>query len=164
GCQVGGIAAVGGAFLRALDQHLGVPQDAAEDVVEVVRDTAGEAAHRLHLFRLAQPLLEARALGVRELALGDVAQVHYHRADPRLVQQVADGVLDPAPRAVLVADAYFLHHDLARLTKGLVALAHRALMVLGVDELEILLAAHLVEAVAGEALEGRADVEDAARA
>src|SRR5262249_37054061 len=115
-------------------------------------------------FRLAQPLLEARALGVRELALGDVAQVHHHRADPRLVQQVADGVLDPAPRAVLVADAYFLHHDLARLTKGLVALAHRALMVLGVDELEILLAAHLVEAVAGEALEGRADVEDAARA
>src|SRR5437867_7534072 len=50
-----------------LDEHFGVAQDAAEDVVEVVRDAAGEAADRLHLLRLPEPLLEPRALGIGEL-------------------------------------------------------------------------------------------------
>ena len=91
-----------------------------------MRDAAGEAADRLHLLRLAQPLLEARALGIGELALGDVAQVHHHRADARLVQQVADRVLDPAPGAVLVADAHLLHDHLAGHAQRLLALAHRS--------------------------------------
>src|SRR5205807_7007991 len=55
-----------------LDEHFGVTQDPAEDIVEVVRDAAREAADRLHLLRLPQPLLEPRALGIGELALRDV--------------------------------------------------------------------------------------------
>src|SRR6266850_1304993 len=60
-----------------LDEHFGVAQDASEDVVEVVRDATSEAADRLHLLRLPQALLEPRALGIGELALGDVAEVHH---------------------------------------------------------------------------------------
>ena len=42
-------------------RELAVAEDRAEDVVEVVRDAAGEVAHRLHLLGLAQLRLEALA-------------------------------------------------------------------------------------------------------
>ena len=62
-------------------QHpLAVAQDRAEDVVEVVRDAAGERAHRLEALRLAQPRFQPPALG----PLGGLAQRALHRAhDPR---------------------------------------------------------------------------------
>jgi hypothetical protein len=44
-------------------QELGHPDDDREDVVEVVRDAAGELADRLHLLRLAQLALERDPLG-----------------------------------------------------------------------------------------------------
>ena len=44
-------------------QQLGVADDGGEEVVEVVRDAAGELADRLHLLRLTQLLLEALPLG-----------------------------------------------------------------------------------------------------
>ncbi len=37
-----------------LDHELAVPEDAGEQVVEVVRDAAGELADRFHLLRLAE--------------------------------------------------------------------------------------------------------------
>ena len=46
-----------------------------EDVVEVVGDAAGEAADRVHLLRLPELRLEARALLLGAAALGDVADV-----------------------------------------------------------------------------------------
>src|SRR5207248_7327061 len=94
------IAALGGSCGRALQQHLGVAEDAAEDVVEVVRDAASEAPDRLHLRRLAKPRLESRALGLGKLSLGDVAQVDDDGTDARLMQQVRRGDLHPTPRAV----------------------------------------------------------------
>ena len=45
---------------RAADQELAVPGDRREQVVEVVRDAAGEPADRFHLLRLAQLRLDAR--------------------------------------------------------------------------------------------------------
>src|ERR1043166_8910312 len=41
---------------------VGVPDDRRQDVVEVVRDTAGELPHRFHLLRLQQLLFEPLAL------------------------------------------------------------------------------------------------------
>src|SRR5499427_10804743 len=44
-------------------RHLAIAEDRAENVVEVVRDPAGERAHRLQSLRQAQLLLEPPALG-----------------------------------------------------------------------------------------------------
>ena len=60
-------------------RQLAVAQDRAQDVVEVVRDAAGERADRLHLLRTAQRVLRTRALQLaraqfllRALTLSDV--------------------------------------------------------------------------------------------
>ena len=54
-------------------QHLHRPDDGRQQVVEVVRDAAGELADRLHLLRMAQRLF-GLAQGVLRFALGgDVA-------------------------------------------------------------------------------------------
>ena len=50
---------------RALLRQLAVAEDGRQDVVEVVRDAAGERADRLELLRLAQLLFEPLALGSR---------------------------------------------------------------------------------------------------
>src|SRR6185369_8346247 len=49
--------------LELLLQELPIVGDDGEEVVEVVRDTAGEPAHRLELLRLAQLLFEHTVLG-----------------------------------------------------------------------------------------------------
>ena len=56
---------------RLAHQELGVPQDDAQRVVEVVGDAPGQAADRLHLLRLQQLRLEAPVLG-------DVLEGHSH--------------------------------------------------------------------------------------
>src|SRR5438876_10580026 len=48
---------------QVFEQQVDVARDRGEDVVEVVRDAAGQPAHRFHLLRLAQLLLEQHALG-----------------------------------------------------------------------------------------------------
>ena len=144
-----------------LDEHLGVAQDASEDVVEVVRDAAGEAADRLHLLRLPQPLLEPRALGVGKLALGDVAEVHHQRAHARLLEQVADGVLDPAPRPVLVAHHRLDRHHLPRRMHHLGAPAPRRLHMIRVKQLIGLAFAQVLDGVTEHALKAGAGVENA---
>jgi hypothetical protein len=48
-------------LLQLLGQHFGVADHDGEQVVEVVGDAPRELAHRLHLLRLAQLLLEAAA-------------------------------------------------------------------------------------------------------
>ena len=62
------VAAQRRALGRLLLRHLAVAEDRGEDVVEVVRDAAGERAHRLQLLRLPQLPLEALALGLGALA------------------------------------------------------------------------------------------------
>ena len=44
--------------LEVVDDHLRVAQDHGQDVVEVVRDSSGEAPDGLHLLRLTKLLLE----------------------------------------------------------------------------------------------------------
>ena len=87
---------------RFLEEHFAVGEDAGQDIVEVVRDAAGEPPDRFHLLRLAQPLLEPLALGLRELALGDIAEIHHHGLHAGFMEQVPRRRLDPPPRPVLV--------------------------------------------------------------
>src|SRR2546425_412654 len=51
-------AALGIAGRQLAQQQLRVPENRRPEVVEVVRDSAGELPHRLHLLRLAELLLE----------------------------------------------------------------------------------------------------------
>ncbi len=48
---------------QAAGQHLAIPQDDDQHVVEVVRDSAGEPSDRLHPLGLAQRFFGATALG-----------------------------------------------------------------------------------------------------
>ena len=62
------------ALLRRAQRPLAEAQDRAQDVVEVVRDAAGQRAHRLEPLGLPQAALQPRHLLLLALALGDVAQ------------------------------------------------------------------------------------------
>src|SRR5438046_1982421 len=53
---------------QAGEQHLGVAENRAEDVVEVVRDASGERAQRFQALRLAQALLESSPFPLAALA------------------------------------------------------------------------------------------------
>src|SRR5437868_1636407 len=48
---------------QILEEQVGVPRDGGEDVVEVMRDPAGQSSHGLHLLRLAELLLQLDSLG-----------------------------------------------------------------------------------------------------
>ncbi len=125
--------------LDARLRELAVAQDRAQDVVEVVRDPAREAPHRLHLLRLPELGGERLPLGLRAHPLGDVA----HEADdPPPPLPEARGILDRIPvdadrdpfalgalHAVLDGDV----GDLAR--HELLADAADALAVVGVHAL-----------------------------
>ena len=52
-----------GIAAHALLQQLQIAHDDGEQVVEIVRDAAGELAHGLHLLRLAELLLHLPTLG-----------------------------------------------------------------------------------------------------
>ena len=54
---------IGSPGLRSASEHLAVAEDDRQEVVEVVRDAAGEVPDRLHLLRLAELLLHPVALG-----------------------------------------------------------------------------------------------------
>src|SRR5207249_10303289 len=55
--------------LERADEQVGVAADRGQEVVEVVRDPAGQAADRLHLLRLAQLLVSRAELGLDAAAL-----------------------------------------------------------------------------------------------
>src|SRR5882724_6643640 len=57
-----------------LEGEPAVSQDAAEDVVEVVRDPTGEGADRLHLLRLVELLTELRLLCLGAALLGEALE------------------------------------------------------------------------------------------
>ena len=75
-----------------------------QQVVEVVRDAAGEPADRLHLLRLAQLLLGLAQRLLGALALGDVGDEHEPDVAARVVEVVRlDLDEDDAAVALLVA-------------------------------------------------------------
>ena len=53
-------------------QQLDVPEDHGEDVIEVVRDPAGQLAHRFHLLRLKQCFARLLECLMRQPQLGNV--------------------------------------------------------------------------------------------
>jgi hypothetical protein len=77
------------------EQDLRVARDHGQQVVEVVRDAAGEPPDRLHLLRLPEPFLEPQPLGhvVRE----------HERGPAALERDLAGRDLDIDQRAVLLA-------------------------------------------------------------
>ena len=86
------------AFGAVALHHLAVTEDRGEDVVEVVRDAAGQRAHRLELLRLAQLRFEPVALGLGVLAHGDVFERTGHPVRPALLVTQRDAALaEPAP-------------------------------------------------------------------
>ncbi len=93
---------------RRLLRELAVAEDGAEDVVEVVRNAAGERPHRFHLLRLAQLDFEPLLLRLRILARGDVDR----RPDETLhlaggIARAASAHLQPVPFAVGMPNAVF---------------------------------------------------------
>src|SRR3990172_3675357 len=77
---------------EAVQQELGPPEDHREQVVEVMRDPSGQAAHDLHLLGLEELRLEL-------LPLGEIEERHERRgtAVPRGER---DDALDPDAGAV----------------------------------------------------------------
>src|SRR5205807_1408420 len=57
---------------RSFLRHLAIAQNRPEDVVEVVRDSASQRAHRFELLRLAKLLLEASLFFFGNFARRDV--------------------------------------------------------------------------------------------
>ena len=63
GCAKGGFAnlvdvvALGVVRAKVFEQQIAVARDHGQEVVEIVGDPSGQATDRLHLLRLAQPLL-----------------------------------------------------------------------------------------------------------
>ena len=79
-------------------QQIRIAADGGEDVVEVVRHAARQAADRLHLLRQDDLLLE-------QPAIGHVAIVVDDRGDAGIVEQVGPHAFQVTPSPVLVAHA-----------------------------------------------------------
>ena len=87
-------------------QHLRVAAHDHQQIVEVVRDAAGQLAERLHLLRLRQLFARARRARLRLAPLGDVAG-DLGKADQRafLVMDRVDDDTRPEAAAVLAHGA-----------------------------------------------------------
>ena len=86
---------------QPLLQNLAVADDDAEQVVEVVRDAAGELAHGFHFLRLPELLFQPFA--VSDVTVHDNQLLYL----PGRAGDGAGGGLEYAPRTVLVAHAVF---------------------------------------------------------
>ena len=81
-----------GIAAHALFQQLQIADDDGEQVVEIVRDAAGELAHGLHLLRLAELLLHLPTLGdvlLHRDEVGDLVPVLDRRDRGKLPEQLA---------------------------------------------------------------------------
>ena len=105
-----------GSSVGELLQRLDMAGDDHQQIVEVVRDAAGELAERLHLLRLGELLLHPLERDLRVAPLGDVAG-DLGEAD-QLAVVVADRIDDdagPEERAVLAdAPAFLLEAPVSR--------------------------------------------------
>ena len=73
--RLGGAALIGIRRRQDRDQ-IGVAEDAGEQVVEIVRDAAGEHHQALALLLFLHPPLERIALGLVAAPIGDVVNDH----------------------------------------------------------------------------------------
>jgi hypothetical protein len=148
------------ARLEPLQHQLAVAGDRGEDVVEVVRDAAGEASERVELLRVPELGLEPRAILLGALALGDVDQEPLHPACTavQLVEEVRL-VVHPDDAAVAGDVAVLLAERLAGGAEALRRLDD-PLEVVRVDELQedVAVGLPLLRARAEQRLDLRADV------
>ncbi len=97
-CGVANLHDLGGGvvvFTQLVEHVLRVREDHREDVVEVVRDAAGEATDRLHLLCVPQLLLDAT--GARHV------ECDAEHAAPSVHHERVDRDVDVEDRAVLAA-------------------------------------------------------------
>ena len=87
-------------------EHLGVAEDRRQQVVEVVRDAAGELADRFHLVRLPQLLLGPPQRLLGPAVFGDVADGAAHRVAVT-GDEAAERLRHLDDRAVLAPEAAF---------------------------------------------------------
>ena len=125
--------------------------DALQQVVEIVRDAAGELAHGFHLLRLAQRVLRGRELRVARLLRRDVAAIGI---DDLALDGAVPG--DPARRAVLVRGAVLEAREMPA-RRGVGERGPGRGRVLRPDELVEAAADHLLGPVPEDLLPGRVD-------
>ncbi len=138
----------------ALEQ-LEIAGDHREHVVEVVSDAAGELAHRLHLLRLTQRVLDAPPLG----RLAQEADAADH---------LAAAAVERREEAVVIALASALGDGVALVVERRLAAVERAAhrrLADGADEVgqdvENALPQHAVDGHSGDALHARVPQRDA---
>ena len=89
---------------QAREQHLAVAHDDGQDIVEVVRDTAGQSPHGLHLLRVPQLLFRLVESFFCFHTFGDVVDDHKASA-ASLEDEIVGLELDEGEGAVLEAMA-----------------------------------------------------------
>ena len=135
---------------QAHPQQLEVAEDHHQDVVEVVRDAAGQLADRFHLLRSKQRLPRLLERVLRRPQLGDVVRDAVDAEDPAVLVAV-DALGDEVGLRAGVARRHALErHRLARRQHGLVVF-DKALRGLFRIELEIAPADDLLGRAADEA-------------
>src|SRR2546423_2389475 len=83
-----------------MTHDLGISLDNHEQVVEVVRDSASQSPHGLHLLRLSNLLLQASAAGY-------IARGNDNAAHSNIVQQIVSHRFQPYPGVIFAAKAEF---------------------------------------------------------
>jgi hypothetical protein len=117
--------------LQALAEQVGETQDRGQDVVEVVRDAAGEGADGLHLLRPQELRFEVIALRFGTLALGDVDRDAEHRRGAGAREGERDlGRLHEVRPAFEVGHHLFVDHRRAAAADHLAVFGEIALGVL----------------------------------
>ena len=135
--------------LRLAAEQVEPAENGGQQVVEVVRDAAGQLAHRLHLLALAQRLLGLAQRFVLALPLGHVAA---RGIDEIAVDRGQPG--EPADRTIGGDEAVLEHRYLARPARDR---RFRQRGVVGMQEVEIASAHHLLGPMAEDRGPGRID-------
>jgi hypothetical protein len=137
------------------DRLIGVAGDGHQKVVEVVRDSAGELADRLHLLRLPELLLE-------RLPLADVAMGDHDSRNPRIVGEVRQMPFEAARLASGRPGAELGRAGPSGSAGDLRQLCAKALRLLRDDVRHEIRAEAPLDVVAEHALDGVALVDDRA--
>lgn len=141
---------------QRLRQQAAVRADHREEVVEVLRDPAGQPPDGLHLLELARLRLRIRTGG-------DVARRPGESANGRIVEKVLHEDLDGSPALVLVLHA---RRDLASRIRPALRehhhLARQCLAVVGMDQLEGVVPDQLRDGMTEQPFDGWADIGEAA--
>ncbi len=96
--HVGEVGLAGRVLRQIRAEQLGIAADDHQDVVEVVRQAAGEVTDRIDLLRVLQLSLEL-------VALRDVAAVEHDPADRLVAAQIAPEHVEIAPLAGRISDS-----------------------------------------------------------